>query len=238
MMRDCLRISCEVTRQDWLAVNDALMRASPAWASAAHQHRRAMRRQALWAAPLVIAGAAFMLGRGQSTHGMYLEGAALGAGFAAFLYFALPRLNDIQKEKNAQRELLQRVDFSTGTGTFVITMSELGVNIHSPYRQLQFTWQAITPSAAGDFVLFQHGGSDCTFIPPRAFASKADAAEFIEQARRWWVAGQLPNAQRLERYLADRDLACPKCTYNLRGLRSESCPECGHDIQLDALMNA
>jgi hypothetical protein len=33
-------------------------------------------------------------------------------------------------------------------------------------------------------------------------------------------------------FLADRDVACPLCQYNLRGLRSSRCPECGRELRL------
>ena len=33
-------------------------------------------------------------------------------------------------------------------------------------------------------------------------------------------------------YLRDRDAACPLCRYNLRGLTSGRCPECGRALQL------
>ena len=33
-------------------------------------------------------------------------------------------------------------------------------------------------------------------------------------------------------YLSDRDAACPLCQYNLRGLTSSRCPECGRALQL------
>src|SRR5690349_11255431 len=33
-------------------------------------------------------------------------------------------------------------------------------------------------------------------------------------------------------YLRDRDVACPLCGYNLRGLTSTRCPECGRELQL------
>jgi hypothetical protein len=36
----------------------------------------------------------------------------------------------------------------------------------------------------------------------------------------------------LERYLADRDIVCPGCAYNLRGLTSDRCPECGDRLEL------
>lgn len=39
----------------------------------------------------------------------------------------------------------------------------------------------------------------------------------------------------LSRYLADRDVRCPGCGYNLRGLEEGTCPECGFGVNLEAL---
>jgi hypothetical protein len=37
----------------------------------------------------------------------------------------------------------------------------------------------------------------------------------------------------LASFLADRDVPCPGCGYNLRGLLGSRCPECGEAIELD-----
>jgi len=37
-------------------------------------------------------------------------------------------------------------------------------------------------------------------------------------------------ANQLRKYLADRDVACPMCGYNLRGVTLLACPECGGRI--------
>jgi hypothetical protein len=36
----------------------------------------------------------------------------------------------------------------------------------------------------------------------------------------------------LEQFLAERDVVCPSCAYNLRGLKSDRCPECGDVLEL------
>jgi hypothetical protein len=38
--------------------------------------------------------------------------------------------------------------------------------------------------------------------------------------------------QALIEFLRERDMACPLCQYNLRGLMSPRCPECGRDLEL------
>lgn len=36
----------------------------------------------------------------------------------------------------------------------------------------------------------------------------------------------------LEQFLSERDVVCPGCAYNLRGLKSDRCPECGDELEL------
>lgn len=40
-----------------------------------------------------------------------------------------------------------------------------------------------------------------------------------------------PQEEVLRVFLTDRDVPCPVCRYNLRGLGSTTCPECG--VRLD-----
>lgn len=43
---------------------------------------------------------------------------------------------------------------------------------------------------------------------------------------------QPPDPDLLRSYLADRDVPCPRCRYNLRGVQEPTCPECGGAITL------
>jgi hypothetical protein len=40
------------------------------------------------------------------------------------------------------------------------------------------------------------------------------------------------DADALVSFLRERDAACPLCRYNLRGLTSTRCPECGRELEL------
>ena len=42
----------------------------------------------------------------------------------------------------------------------------------------------------------------------------------------------MSNPELLKAYLAERDVSCPACGYNLRGLASEACPECRQQLML------
>jgi len=42
----------------------------------------------------------------------------------------------------------------------------------------------------------------------------------------------MTDANQLIEFLRDRDVPCPQCEYNPRGLTSSRCPECGQGVQL------
>ena len=45
------------------------------------------------------------------------------------------------------------------------------------------------------------------------------------------------DAQHLQALLEHRDCPCTHCGYNLRGLSSDACPECGKPVDVTALLN-
>lgn len=235
MMPTRFDITFEVTRADWIEVNEKVMRESPHWIAFAADQRRTMQGNVLLFAPFVIVGAGWMIGTSKSTAGMYVLGGAVGACFSAFLYFTLPRIDRVEQAKKAELERIRQMDYSGFIGTVTIGVDEFGLRVQSASRELKLTWLAVTPVLVGGSVLFQHSQSDGTIVPARVFASESAAGEFFGHVQRWWKDGQLPHAERLERYLAERDVACPKCAYNLRSLLGEKCPECGSELKVEEL---
>jgi hypothetical protein len=47
----------------------------------------------------------------------------------------------------------------------------------------------------------------------------------------------MDGADELRAFLAGRDVECPQCGYNLRGLRGAACPECGSALSFRMLRN-
>lgn len=47
----------------------------------------------------------------------------------------------------------------------------------------------------------------------------------------------MTNPDPLIAYLAAHDAPCPGCGYNLRGLQTNSCPECGRTLSLKAILH-
>ena len=45
----------------------------------------------------------------------------------------------------------------------------------------------------------------------------------------------MSDADQLKAYLADRDVPCPGCGYNLRGVAEPVCPECGIPLDVQAI---
>jgi hypothetical protein len=225
----------EITREDWIGANETLHRISPYWAVEGRKRRRAALRQVLWMSPFIVGGAAMLIGHGSSTRGMYGEGALMGLLLVGLMAWGLPRIDPLARARIASLDQIRRMDLSSHVGPVRVAMDEQGVEISAPSREFKLSWLAVTPHDIGEYVTLSHGGADGTIIPKRAFASRDEAAAFVAQGIKWWQAGQRPGAERLALYLSDRDLACPKCGYNLRGVGGDTCPECGEKLTFERL---
>jgi hypothetical protein len=231
-------LTFNITREDWIAANEALSLISPHWNTVAKQQRRIELRNLLWTSPLIVLGGAFLIGRGNSTRGMYVEGMLAGLLLCGLIAFGVSQMDYVSKLKKQSLERIRRADLSDHVGAVSVRGDESGVVIVAPKRELRLSWAMVVAHDIGEYVLLSHGGADGTFIPKAAFGSPAEAAEFVPLAMGWWRAAQMPPAERLARYLIDRDVACVGCGYNLRGVRDVRCPECGRALAMEELMSA
>lgn len=231
-------IEYDLTREDWIRGNTEASEMSPYWGEVQRQHNRRMRKQIALLGPVIVIGASLAIGTRQSTSGMYVEGALCGLLLVGLMWFGLTRMDVATPMKKAAMDNLRRMDLSTHVGRFRTAIDVGGVSVAAPSRTLTLGWETVEVHETPTYILISHGGSDGTFIPKHAFANADEAREFIAAAQRFWSQGQRPHAERVRAYLQDRDVTCPKCGYNLRGVQGTHCPECGSLLDLTVLINA
>jgi hypothetical protein len=141
---------------------------------------------------------------------------------------------------NMHRAMAGRAEFGVDLGRMEITIGEDGVRGTAQHWS---AWSAWSPQISGivetpQVIAMEIRGRSAYIVPKRAFASPEGAAAFAGAARQFWERATEPEGERLRWYLAGRDVACPRCRYNLRDLKGRRCPECGLTLNLDALTAA
>jgi hypothetical protein len=228
-------LTFDITQAELAAANEAAMRVQPEWERARKLARRSVRNFAIFGVPAAVFLVAAFVGRGSGTRGMYLEGGRGGLLIGGMIAFGLSRLDPVGQEIERTAKRLRAADFSADAGPKTVVIEEHGFQLTSSAGSLKAAWTNAWPSRLGGFLYINTTAGGMAVIPTRVFASEAEATACHEAATGWWKAAQVPHAQRLEQYLADRDLPCPRCTYPLRALRGEACPECGEPIRLERL---
>jgi hypothetical protein len=67
-------------------------------------------------------------------------------------------------------------------------------------------------------------------VPLRAFTDDAHRDRFEHAVRGWIAHASTDRPGSIIDRLAEHDVPCPGCGYNLRGLRATSCPECSMSV--------
>ncbi|MBY0263560.1 MAG: hypothetical protein K2Q20_14535 [Phycisphaerales bacterium] len=75
----------------------------------------------------------------------------------------------------------------------------------------------------GGYLAFRDAGS-------RRRPVAREQSERMAREVREWLPINVDDPDELREYLADHDVSCVKCGYNLRGLRGDACPECGGPV--------
>lgn len=233
---DSVHASCEVTREDFLAAGRAMENIDSYWAPAELAHKVSVRKLAYIATPAFVILFTLLVGRGESTEGMYVWGAGIGILLSGVTIFGLSR-QDIRKKlilKN--RRLCEQQDVSFGCGLVKLHADAGGLRVRTPMYRMSCCWSMANVHDFGDAIQVVYSTSTVLLLPKRAFDSREHATACFEQMQKWRQAAQLPAAARVRLYLAERDVSCPKCEFNLRGCVGMTCPECGQGLTYDELV--
>lgn len=100
-------------------------------------------------------------------------------------------------------------------------------------------WRGVSLFArSGRIVVLHTVRNQDLFLPIRLLAKGAADDQACETLRTWMMADGGGQEHFVPRYLQDRDVPCMKCKYNLRGVTSLACPECGLSLDLRTLPGA
>lgn len=113
-------------------------------------------------------------------------------------------------------------------GRVRLAVGPAGIDYRSPHHDTVQRWSGIADIQEDpDTVCIRRRDGAAYVAPRRVFASSGDATAFAAKARGWLEASGHGHGHALRAYLADRDVPCPACGYNLRGITTAACPECG-----------
>jgi len=236
-MAESCEVSFELTRDDWIAVGLAAAKTVSRQPSvSARHHRSAMLQKS--AILSLFGGATFMYVWIASFFPikplMIAAGVMIWVAVSAAIFAFFLRTKPKPVDTSAYERSVQRMELSPYTGPHTVSIDQWGLHVRSNLQDTSTSWQLVQPTMCGEYITFHNAGFYLAIIPPRAFIDANFAFRFFRLAREWHAAAQLPHAERLAHYLADRDDAfCPQCRYNLRGVTIGTCPECGRQLSLD-----
>ena len=155
---------------------------------------------------------------------------AIGAGVVGAIWTALQyrrALAPITQEKRAhQYARSEPVRFTLGPQALEI--GPAGIVYRSRDQDVTQRWSGIAAVRdVPDGIYFQRRDRQCYVVPKRIFRGPDEAASVVRRSRAWLDEAGHGDARRIRAHLAERDVLCPGCRYNLRGAQGSSCPECG-----------
>lgn len=112
-----------------------------------------------------------------------------------------------------------------------VTIGPDGLILRTIHHDITERWSGITEVRdTPDGIYFQRRDNLCYLVPTRIFASPTEARAVLDRSRAWLDASGHGDARRIRAFLAERDVQCLGCNYNLRGVTARVCPECGREL--------
>jgi hypothetical protein len=234
-----LSVSFSFSRDDYLAAMRAWIDHAPEMDIAARQMRRKTLKSSWWAFPVMAVLAYMIPSRTPLDRELRTAGGVVMAAVLCGLYFMhLSSLGNYRKQvRKTSWERVEREDVSGFSGPLSATIAEDGLAFNGPNGGAAIPWQSVGDvREIGEwlFIRVPHG---LPVIPASAFGSAESRAAFAASIRQHADTARVPEAERIRRYMAERDLPCPGCKYNLRGIAADACPECGRQLRYAELVS-
>jgi hypothetical protein len=112
-----------------------------------------------------------------------------------------------------------------------------GIHLRMPHHDVTQRWSGMAEiRETPDGVYLRRRDRHWYIIPKRVFGSADEASSMVARSRAWLDEAGHGDARRVWALLAERDVACPGCRYNLRGITARACPECGRELDASLLL--
>jgi hypothetical protein len=225
-----------LTRQDYVKLHHEVVATSPEWRS----YIKSTRRRALWS---TLGGAiGIALGfvpliayamEGRVSEFMIGMGLCLSAASSAALYNASTLRKQLREQIEGTALAAKSSTDAYDWGVWRIAFFAEGVRFTTAYRDGFSSWAVILQvKEFPSFIVVEEISHGAYTIPRSQFASEHAERAFIERCRAVLAERGAGVANRIAKFLADHDVACPSCGYALRGCGGVACPECGLPLTL------
>ncbi len=229
-----MRIAFDITREDLLSYHRRALRDDARWARG---WRKFARQRAVWIVAALGASALWVvlirdtygIGGASPTNPVFWLGM-----LALYLWWVAAPSMKWDKERYIEqhvRSFVAAPEARYSEGQHELDLRPEGLTFQAPHHQLELSWTGVfrIMDEPGHIFIQRRDGSGLV-IPKRCLRDADQARELVSEARRHHAAAGADIGSRLGVFLADRDISCDACGYNLRGTSSGHCPECAADL--------
>ncbi len=159
-----------------------------------------------------------------------------GAALCVLWYFAAQYYKAVQPEYKTghARAFAQSKRAHGMCGPQSMSISSTGIAVSTQHYDGLQRWSGITSiRETKDSIMIVRVDEMAHVIPKRFLSTPSDSKELVARVRAWLDAAGYGDGPRIRAFLAQRDVPCRGCRYNLRGVTAPACPECGRELARD-----